>query len=37
MKLATIRDGGSTRAVRIDGDQAVDLGVPDVGEGECAA
>ena len=31
MKLATIRDGSSTRAVRIDGDQAVDLGVPDVG------
>ena len=31
MKLATIRDGASTKAVRIDGDQAVDLGVPDVG------
>ena len=30
MKLATIRDGGSTRAVRIDGDEAVDLGVADV-------
>jgi acylpyruvate hydrolase len=31
MKLATIRDGGSTKAVRIDGDQAVELGLPDVG------
>ena len=30
MKLATIRDGGSTRAVRIDGDEAVDLEVADV-------
>ena len=30
MKLATIRDGGSTRAVRIDGDEAIDLGVADV-------
>ena len=30
MKLATIRDGGSTRAVRIDGDEAVDLGLADV-------
>lgn len=36
MKLATIRDAGSTRAVRIDGDGdtavAVDLGVPTVRE-----
>ena len=31
MRLATIRDGGGTRAVRIDGDQAVDLGEDDVG------
>ncbi len=31
MKLATIRDGGGTRAVRIDGDEAVDLDAPDVG------
>jgi acylpyruvate hydrolase len=30
MKLATIRDGASTRAVRIEGDEAVDLGVADV-------
>jgi acylpyruvate hydrolase len=30
MKLATIRDGGATRAVRIDGDEAIDLGVADV-------
>jgi acylpyruvate hydrolase len=29
--LATIREGGSTRAVRIDGDRAVDLGDSDVG------
>jgi acylpyruvate hydrolase len=32
VKLATIREGGRTRAVRIDGDQAVDLGADDVGE-----
>jgi acylpyruvate hydrolase len=32
VKLATIRDGGRTAAVRIDGDEAVDLGVADVGE-----
>ena len=32
MKLATIRLGGSTRAVRIDGDEAVELGAADVGE-----
>jgi acylpyruvate hydrolase len=32
MKLATIRDGGVTRAVRIDGDSAVDLDGADVGE-----
>jgi acylpyruvate hydrolase len=31
MKLATIRLGGSTRAVRIDGDRAVELDAPDVG------
>src|SRR5215468_6251935 len=31
MKLATIRDGSATRAVRIDGDVAIDLGVDDVG------
>ena len=30
MKLATIRDGGATRAVRIDGDEAIDLGLADV-------
>jgi acylpyruvate hydrolase len=30
VKLATIRDGGVTRAVRLDGGEAVDLGVPDV-------
>ncbi len=32
MKLATIRDGGRTLAVRIDGDEAVELGAADVGE-----
>jgi acylpyruvate hydrolase len=32
MRLATIRDGGATRAVRVDDDSAVDLGVSDVGE-----
>ena len=31
MRLATIRAGGGTRAVRIDGDAAVGLGHPDVG------
>lgn len=31
MRLATIRRGGSTAAVRIDGDNAIDLGVSDVG------
>ncbi|MFI0941603.1 fumarylacetoacetate hydrolase family protein [Streptomyces sp. NPDC021020] len=31
MKLATLRTGGGTRAVRLDGDVLVDLGVPDVG------
>ncbi|MFD7405423.1 fumarylacetoacetate hydrolase family protein [Streptomyces sp. NPDC059866] len=31
MKLATIRRGGATRAVRLDGEVLVDLGVPDVG------
>ena len=31
MRLATIRDGHGTRAVRVDGDQLVDLGVADVG------
>ncbi|MEU4892762.1 fumarylacetoacetate hydrolase family protein [Streptomyces sp. NPDC044780] len=31
MKLATIRLDGATRAVRLDGDTLVDLGVPDVG------
>ncbi|MFF3500051.1 fumarylacetoacetate hydrolase family protein [Streptomyces sp. NPDC003247] len=31
MKLATIRTEGTTRAVRLDGDVLVDLGVPDVG------
>ncbi len=31
MKLATIRDGGATVAVRIDGDEAVELGADDVG------
>lgn len=32
MKLATIRDAGGTRAVRIDGDEAVELDAADVGE-----
>jgi acylpyruvate hydrolase len=33
MKLATVRTpGGGTRAVRVDADRLVDLGVPDVGE-----
>ena len=31
MRLATIRQAGGTRAVRIDGDEAVDLDAPDVG------
>ena len=31
MKLATIRDGGGTVAVRIDGEEAVELDAPDVG------
>ncbi|MGW5637818.1 fumarylacetoacetate hydrolase family protein, partial [Streptomyces sp. NPDC003832] len=31
MKLATLRTGGTTRAVRLDGDVLTDLGVPDVG------
>jgi acylpyruvate hydrolase len=32
VRLATIRTGGFTRAVRVDGDVLVDLGAPDVGE-----
>ena len=32
MKLATIRDGGRTRAVRIEGDRAIALGASDIGE-----
>ena len=32
VKLATIRDGDRTRAVRVDGDTAVDIGAADVGE-----
>jgi acylpyruvate hydrolase len=32
MKLATIRDGGRTTAVRIDGDEALEVGAADVGE-----
>lgn len=32
MKLATVRTPGGTRAVRVDGDQLVDLGFPDLGE-----
>lgn len=32
MKLATIRTPGGTRAVRLDGDQLVDLGTADVGQ-----
>lgn len=31
MKLATLRTGTATRAVRLDGDVLIDLGVPDVG------
>lgn len=31
MKLATLRTGATTRAVRLDGDTLVDLGFPDVG------
>lgn len=31
MKLATLRTGGTTKAVRVDGDVLIDLGVPDVG------
>ncbi|MFI0720871.1 fumarylacetoacetate hydrolase family protein [Streptomyces sp. NPDC021224] len=31
MKLATLRTGDGTRAVRLDGDVLVDLGAPDVG------
>ncbi|WP_432826284.1 fumarylacetoacetate hydrolase family protein [Dactylosporangium sp. CA-092794] len=31
MRLATLRSGGSTRAVRVDGDVLVDLGFSDVG------
>ncbi len=31
MRLATIRTAGGTRAVRIEGDNVVDLGLPDVG------
>jgi acylpyruvate hydrolase len=32
MRLATIRDGGHTRAVRADGDEAVELPAADVRE-----
>jgi acylpyruvate hydrolase len=32
VKLATIRDNGGTRAVRVDGETAIDLDVSDVGE-----
>jgi acylpyruvate hydrolase len=32
VRLATIRTGGFTRAVRVDDDVLVDLGAPDVGE-----
>lgn len=32
MRLATVRDGGGTRAVRVDGDEAVELDAADVGE-----
>ena len=32
MKLATVRTGDTTRAVRVDGDTLVDLGCADVGE-----
>jgi len=31
MKLATLRTGGTTRAVRVDGDTLTDLGYPDLG------
>ncbi len=31
MKLATLRTGGTTRAVRLDGDLLVDLGAADLG------
>ncbi|WP_431038837.1 fumarylacetoacetate hydrolase family protein [Streptomyces sp. P6-2-1] len=31
MKLATLRTGGTTRAVRLEGDRLVDLGAPDLG------
>ncbi|MFI6949979.1 fumarylacetoacetate hydrolase family protein [Streptomyces sp. NPDC050422] len=31
MKLATLRTDGTTKAVRVDGDVLIDLGVPDVG------
>src|SRR5687767_2017234 len=31
MRLATLRTGDGTVAVRVDGDEAVDLGLPDVG------
>jgi len=31
VKLATIRDGGHTLAVRVDGDEAIELGAADVG------
>ncbi|HEY2814423.1 MAG TPA: fumarylacetoacetate hydrolase family protein [Acidimicrobiales bacterium] len=32
MRLATIRDNGRTMAVRVEGDEAIELGVADVGE-----
>jgi 2-keto-4-pentenoate hydratase/2-oxohepta-3-ene-1,7-dioic acid hydratase in catechol pathway len=32
VRLATIRTGGTTRAVRVDGDMLVDLGASDIGE-----
>jgi Fumarylacetoacetate (FAA) hydrolase family len=32
MRLATIRTGGTTRAVKADGDMLVDLGASDIGE-----
>jgi 2-keto-4-pentenoate hydratase/2-oxohepta-3-ene-1,7-dioic acid hydratase in catechol pathway len=32
MKLATIRTGGTTRAVKADGDVLIDLGAADVGD-----
>ncbi|WEH39197.1 fumarylacetoacetate hydrolase family protein [Streptomyces sp. NBC_01218] len=31
MKLATLRTGATTRAVRLDGDTLIDLGAPDIG------